>query len=563
MLMGVGQSTAGATQKIFRRRFEKIGSHSAMYRPKMSSPDSSALPSSQASAPPAGPSGAPSAGGVGTDGLSSMEADIFHNPLDRICFERLDAVFGAAGQQELARIAARRARQLRQIEWNTKAAPSVLQVEGSWRLEENSADQLELAGYYFAGLDFLASAGGDPLLAGISQDGTAFLKIYLGEGPRVAEEVRRRLAGRGAVSTPVWLARGEIDAEHLGALPAVAAGGRFPGREALPYELVRFQRADRGGFGVADVALSLFEHQAAGVYPGCLSLSRIRFDSLAGVCRFTGYDQALALSGAERELSPRAYLDFCLEREGGRTNLEVEPSFLVEHAAALDRCFEGDRFCLGATQLFGRQRIGDVPVTSVQGVATERFRLDGSLLMAERETLLERLPVAAGERVLDLGCGAGALARFFAARGASVVAVDVEPQLVLQCRLLAVAHGAEMAASVCDLEFAFPEGGFDTVALLALLPHLERREKVCREVAATGCRRVLIEVAPRESGFRWQGAHYLPTVPAWDNGDEASLRGELRRLFPEFAPPEELGPTLGGRHLFLLEREARERGGSQ
>lgn len=48
-----------------------------------------------------------------------------------------------------------------------------------------------------------------------------------------------------------------------------------------------------------------------------------------------------------------------------------------------------------------------------------------------RDIMLSRLPEdLSGRRVLDAGCGTGAMSKILAARGAEVVAIDISPQLV-------------------------------------------------------------------------------------------------------------------------------------
>ena len=70
----------------------------------------------------------------------------------------------------------------------------------------------------------------------------------------------------------------------------------------------------------------------------------------------------------------------------------------------------------------------DAPVSRVRG--TVRAGRD-----AMRQTLLDWLPAdLAGARLLDAGCGTGALAVEAARRGADVVAVDLSPTLVALAR---------------------------------------------------------------------------------------------------------------------------------
>lgn len=66
----------------------------------------------------------------------------------------------------------------------------------------------------------------------------------------------------------------------------------------------------------------------------------------------------------------------------------------------------------------------DAPVSGVR--ATVRAGRDRM-----RDIMLSRLPDdLTGRRVLDAGCGTGAMSEILAARGAEVVAIDISPQLI-------------------------------------------------------------------------------------------------------------------------------------
>jgi SAM-dependent methyltransferase len=107
-----------------------------------------------------------------------------------------------------------------------------------------------------------------------------------------------------------------------------------------------------------------------------------------------------------------------------------------------------------------QRRSWDGPSGELWAENAERF---DAAVAAYREPLLAAIATAPGERVLDVGCGAGQLALDLAARGASVLAVD------LSTRLLGVAR--ERAGGAAGVEFVradaqthpFEPGAFDAV----------------------------------------------------------------------------------------------------
>jgi ubiquinone/menaquinone biosynthesis C-methylase UbiE len=92
-----------------------------------------------------------------------------------------------------------------------------------------------------------------------------------------------------------------------------------------------------------------------------------------------------------------------------------------------------------------------------------------------------------GQRLLDVGCGPGALVRLFARRGCQAVGVDADPAMVARAEELAAGlPGAEFRqGSVLALPFAAEE--FDTVTatnVIFLLPNpvagLREMARVCK-----------------------------------------------------------------------------------
>jgi SAM-dependent methyltransferase len=119
-----------------------------------------------------------------------------------------------------------------------------------------------------------------------------------------------------------------------------------------------------------------------------------------------------------------------------------------------------------------------------------------------------RFPIGPGERVLDLGCGAGRHAFEALRRGAHVVALDTDEGELQQVRDMFAAMSeagevparASAAAVIADATaMPFPDGSFDRVIAAEVLEHIPADQAAMNEIA-----RVL-----RPGGVA------AVTVPAW------------------------------------------------
>jgi 2-polyprenyl-6-hydroxyphenyl methylase/3-demethylubiquinone-9 3-methyltransferase len=81
-------------------------------------------------------------------------------------------------------------------------------------------------------------------------------------------------------------------------------------------------------------------------------------------------------------------------------------------------------------------------------------------------------------RVLDLGCGAGFLANYLAARGHHVTGIDTTPENLAVAR----AHGTATyeLGDACNLRYE--DASFDVVCAMDLIEHVEKPERLVAEV---------------------------------------------------------------------------------
>jgi SAM-dependent methyltransferase len=92
----------------------------------------------------------------------------------------------------------------------------------------------------------------------------------------------------------------------------------------------------------------------------------------------------------------------------------------------------------------------------------------------ENRRILEILGDLRDKRVLDLGCGAGEAAVYFALKGAQVCAVDISPLMLEKTKALAKRFGVPVRACHMTVEtLDFPEGSFDVIYGSSVLHHAD------------------------------------------------------------------------------------------
>jgi magnesium-protoporphyrin O-methyltransferase len=172
----------------------------------------------------------------------------------------------------------------------------------------------------------------------------------------------------------------------------------------------------------------------------------------------------------------------------------------------------------------------DAPVSRIRAsVRAGRDRM--------RRAMLDMLPTRlAGQRVLDAGCGTGALAQELAGRGAQVLAIDLSPTLV------ELARQRSSAAGETSIEFRTGDmsdpalGEFDHVVAMDSLIHYEAEDmvRVLAALAVRTRRSMLFTFAPRTPALTVM--HTIGRVfprsnraPAIAPVGEARLRSRLAR----------------------------------
>ena len=164
----------------------------------------------------------------------------------------------------------------------------------------------------------------------------------------------------------------------------------------------------------------------------------------------------------------------------------------------------------------------------LHGAASHYDRLAWLLTLGRERTLRERMVdvagVAAGDTVLDVGCGTGALALVAGRRvGATgmVHGVDASPEMIAHATRRTAAAGLPVAFQVAPAQaLPFPDAHFDVVLCTLVLHHLpgpsrERSVREMRRVLRPGGRVLAVDFgAPsRRGGTVFSRLHRHGGVP--------------------------------------------------
>ena len=117
-----------------------------------------------------------------------------------------------------------------------------------------------------------------------------------------------------------------------------------------------------------------------------------------------------------------------------------------------------------------------------------------------RSFMLSRVPDNLNDaRILDAGCGTGVMSEALAARGASVVAIDISPSLISIAKKRLPAHLANQVTFKSGDMLDPVLGEFDYVFAMDSLIYYGT-EQICTSIAALGqkpTKKVIFTVAPR------------------------------------------------------------------
>jgi ubiquinone/menaquinone biosynthesis C-methylase UbiE len=183
-----------------------------------------------------------------------------------------------------------------------------------------------------------------------------------------------------------------------------------------------------------------------------------------------------------------------------------------------------------------------------------------------KEMLVDQAAAAAGQRILDLGCGTGTLALQVKQRepGAQLVGLDADPEMLAQARRKAEQAGVELELTEgFSTELPYEDASFDRVLSTLFFHHLdpEPKRQTAREIARVLKKRGELHVADwgRPSDPVMAAAFLgIRLLDGFENTAD-NVRGELPAIFEKAGlrraeQTDRLRTVLGTLALYRAER---------
>lgn len=135
-------------------------------------------------------------------------------------------------------------------------------------------------------------------------------------------------------------------------------------------------------------------------------------------------------------------------------------------------------------------------------------------------TVLSGQPNVSGKRLLDVGCGSGALTVLMKLMGYDAVGLDVDEAQINLARTLADENGCSRDMFICDQSPTLPfrDASFDLVTMISVVEHVDdsKLNGLAQELARI-CKGALFVQAPNSAAVRddHTGLLFVPWMPHW------------------------------------------------
>jgi 2-polyprenyl-3-methyl-5-hydroxy-6-metoxy-1,4-benzoquinol methylase len=301
---------------------------------------------------------------------------------------------------------------------------------------------------------------------------------------------------------------------------------------------------------LADIMLSLLEQKNLGVYQGDIKTGNLRFNKTTSVCYIIDYDQAIFLTGDQRNLSNYKFLNLCTAYDKEKYGFGNWLRHLHQYGQKdIDKLFQDESFNLGNTTIFQTQKTTNSATGFYHTIREKDIFIEGSRAVDARAELLNELCFKEGETVLDVGCNAGLLCMYLDARGCSTTGVDNDSRIVIASKIVANILGKEIDYYHMDLDHAEELEKFDTIMLFSVLHHTRNIHENAKKIA-NSCNRIILESRLFESGKQPYGDTWIDTSK-WNFRDVFELVGFCEKIFSGFKLNRNLG--LGSKNRYIIE----------
>jgi len=306
---------------------------------------------------------------------------------------------------------------------------------------------------------------------------------------------------------------------------------------------------DNGAFTFADIMLALVEQKKLGVYHGDVKPANIRFSPVSNICYFIDYDQAMFLNNEQINLDNVNFLHFCSQYDKDKYGFGNWSRHFPQYKNNdIMRVFNNKALDLEQTTVFKTQKTTNTINGIYHSINEQDIYINGSRTVSSRSILLDEIKFEPNETVLDIGCNSGLLCTYLHDRGCNVTGADVDPHIIIACKIISNILGKDINYLQLDLDKVKQIDDFDTVVLFSVLHHTRDPVENAKKLI-NSCSRILLEVRLEENGKQLVDGEWSNTT-RWSFNTIDELISYCESMFKGFKLRANLGKADKNRYIF-------------
>lgn len=312
-----------------------------------------------------------------------------------------------------------------------------------------------------------------------------------------------------------------------------------------------------GKVSPVDILFSILEQKSFGIYQGDIKFENLIFNG--SICYLIDYDQSEKIEKIKK-MGNIEYIDWIAKKyyERWTTDFFHYPIKIFDKNKISDY-FKNDSLNLSNVTMFKKQETTMSKTGFYHTLNNPKVFINGARNLKVRERVLNKLKIKKGEKILDVGCNLGLLTHYLYDRGAKVIGIDMDKNIITAAKMVANIIGKDVNFFTIDVDSKSSldtlKDQFDTIFLFSVLHHLNNPNQIIQYIVPR-CNRIILEVRLKEKGFKSINGMWKTTT-CWNFENLKELIKYLESIFFTFKFEKNLGKVDRNRFILSFKKSFR------